>query len=119
MVKFPKNVDRRSFQAHWYNDEPWLEYSPLNDAMHCFCCKNFMNEERFQSRTRWKSVGIKLWRQAKVKIKEHRSNELNMLGMVRWNDFTKYTLRGLFQLILRWKQPKKERGRKTERLCSV
>lgn len=60
MVKFPKNPDGRSFQAQWYNDDPWLEYSPLNDAMHCFSCRKFMNEERFQSRTWWKSVGINL-----------------------------------------------------------
>ena len=33
IVKFPKNAEGRSFQAHWYDDDPWLEYSPQNDAM--------------------------------------------------------------------------------------
>jgi len=96
VVKFPKNADGRSFQAHWYDNDPWLEYSPQNDAMYCFSCRVFMNEERFQSRTGWKSVGINLWRQAKVKIKEHRSSESHMLSMIRWNAFKRNTLQMAF-----------------------
>ena len=55
-----------------------------------------MNEERFQSRTGWKSVGINLWRQAKVKIKEHRISESHMLSMIRWNAFKRNTLQMAF-----------------------
>jgi len=115
MVKFPKNADGRSFQAQWYDDDPWLEYSPLNDAMHCFSCRNFMNEERFQSRKGWKSVGINLWRQAKVKIKEHRSSELHMLGMIRWNAFTKDTLQKAFAVADSQMEAAKERERQKNR----
>ncbi|KAF3851001.1 hypothetical protein F7725_012773, partial [Dissostichus mawsoni] len=41
LVQFPKNPDGRSFQGHWYDENPWLEYSPQNDAMYCFSCRIF------------------------------------------------------------------------------
>ncbi|KAI4818926.1 hypothetical protein KUCAC02_004216 [Chaenocephalus aceratus] len=39
LVQFPTNQDGRSFQGHWYDENPWLEYSPQNDAMYCFSCR--------------------------------------------------------------------------------
>ncbi|XP_030214602.1 zinc finger MYM-type protein 1-like isoform X3 [Gadus morhua] len=83
--------------------------------MHCFSCRNFMNEERFQSRTGWKSVGINLWRQAKVKIKEHRSSELHMLSMIRWNAFKKDTLQKAFAVADSQMEAAKERERQKNR----
>jgi len=62
-----------------------------------------------------------LWRQAKVKIKEHRSSELNMLGMVRWNDFTKDTLQRAFSADSQM-EAAKERERQKNReimLCLI
>ncbi|KAI4830989.1 hypothetical protein KUCAC02_002590 [Chaenocephalus aceratus] len=32
LVQFPTNQDGRSFQGHWFDENPWLEYSPQNDA---------------------------------------------------------------------------------------
>lgn len=115
LVKFPKNPDGSSFHVQWYNDDPWLEYSPLNDAMYCFSVRNFMNDERFWSRTGWKSVGINLWRQAKVKIKEHRSSELHMLSMIRWHAFTKDTLKRAFALADSQMEAAKELPRQNNR----
>lgn len=31
----------RSFQASWYNDYSWIEYSQQKDAGFCFCCRLF------------------------------------------------------------------------------
>ncbi|XP_049451182.1 uncharacterized protein LOC125900324 [Epinephelus fuscoguttatus] len=45
---FPKNQDGRSFQGHWYDENPWLEYSPENDAMYCFSCRISLNDEKYK-----------------------------------------------------------------------
>ena len=74
-----------------------------------------MNEERFQSRTGWKSVGINLWRQAKVKIKEHRSSELHMLSMIRRNAFKTDTLQRDFAVADSQMEAAKERERQKNR----
>lgn len=46
ILLFPKNDQGRSFQRQWYEEHPWLEYSPENDAMYCFSCRLFMNDEK-------------------------------------------------------------------------
>ncbi|KTF78193.1 hypothetical protein cypCar_00045488, partial [Cyprinus carpio] len=43
VLSFPKNVEGRSFQKKWYENNPWLEYSPSTDAMFYFSCRLFLN----------------------------------------------------------------------------
>ena len=35
-------VHQRKFQYHWFKSFPWLEYSPLKDAVYCFPCFLFI-----------------------------------------------------------------------------
>ncbi|XP_033946654.2 zinc finger protein ZFP2-like [Pseudochaenichthys georgianus] len=48
LVQFPTNQDGRSFQGHRYDENPWLEYSPQNDAMYCFSCRMFLNDDKYK-----------------------------------------------------------------------
>ncbi len=65
-LPFPKNEQGRLFQGQWYEEHPWLEYSPENDAMYCFSCRLFMNDEKYKSRTGWKSMGVSLRNKGKI-----------------------------------------------------
>ena len=38
---YPSNSRNRSFQANWYVNRPWLEYSMSNDRVYCFNCRHF------------------------------------------------------------------------------
>ncbi|CAF1216123.1 unnamed protein product [Rotaria sordida] len=39
--KYPINEDNRSFQARWYHERPWLEYSKKTDSVFCYNCRHF------------------------------------------------------------------------------
>lgn len=41
MVTYPIDKENRSFQAKWYIDRPWLEYSAALDAVFCYFCRHF------------------------------------------------------------------------------
>ncbi|KAF3842314.1 hypothetical protein F7725_024265 [Dissostichus mawsoni] len=53
--------------GHWYDENPWLEHSPQSDAIYCFSCRIFMNDDKYKSRSTRKSGGVNRWRQAKVR----------------------------------------------------
>lgn len=97
VLPFPKNKDGRSFQKTWYENNPWLEYSPSNDAMFCLSCRLFLNEEKYMSRKTWKSEGSTQWNRALDKIKEHRASESHMCSMVMWSMFKKRVLEAAFE----------------------
>lgn len=40
-VVFRKDKSRRSFQPHWCQTYPWIEYSFIKDAIFCNVCRNF------------------------------------------------------------------------------
>lgn len=49
VLRFPKNTEGRSFQKMWYENKPWLEYSPEKDSMYCFSCRLFLNEQKYSN----------------------------------------------------------------------
>lgn len=85
---FPKNVEGRSFQKHWFSGNVWLEYSPSSDSMHCFSCRLFLPEDKYKSRKVWRN-GIRKWNTALEKIKQHSVTEVHMTSMVRWTNYKK------------------------------
>lgn len=97
-IAYPKNTEGRSFQKSWYSNNTWLEYSTANDAMYCFSCRLFLNEEKYRNKTAWKTVGVSRWKHATEKIKEHSSTETHMTSMVRWNNYQKQTLQAAFDV---------------------
>lgn len=121
VISYPKNVEGRSFQKKWYERNSWLEYSPQKDAMFCFSCRLFLNEEKYRGRAAWKSEGISRWRTALEKIKEHASSESHMIGMVRWKGFQSQALDIALETANREVQAArdKEKQRNREILCRL
>ncbi|XP_064101731.1 zinc finger MYM-type protein 1-like [Macrobrachium nipponense] len=121
VIPYPKNVEGRLFQKKWYERNSWLEYSPQKDAMFCFSCRLFLNEEKYKGRVAWKSEGISRWRTALKKIKEHASSESYMIGMVRWKGFQSQALDIALETANQEVQAArdKEKQRKREILCRL
>ena len=53
----------RSFQASWYNDYSWIEYSQQKDAAFCFCCR-FFNVTGIPADPAFTKVGFRDWKHA-------------------------------------------------------
>ncbi len=115
VLSFPKHLEGRSFQKKWYENNPWLEYSPSTDAMFCFSCRLFLNNEKYKSHTNWKTVGLNRWRKALENIKEHSASEAHMCGMVRWNSFKKKLLEAAFEVGELESQAAKDKERERNR----
>lgn len=96
LSSYPKNEEGWSFQKKWYENNPWLEYSPSADAMFCSSCRLFVNDEKYTSSKNWKKEGFTRWRKAFERIKEHNATEFHLCGMVRWNTFKKNIIGGCF-----------------------
>ncbi len=76
-----------------------------------------MKDEKYKSRTGWKSVGVCLWKQAKGKMKEHSRTESHILGIIRRNAFKRKALDTALEKADFEMQAAKERERqKTGRL---
>ncbi len=61
VLRFPKNTEGRSFQNTWYENRPWLEYSPDKDSIYCFSCRLFLNEPKYNKNT-WRVAGVNNWK---------------------------------------------------------
>lgn len=54
--------------------------------MHRFSCRLFLrHEDRFKTQSGWMTAGVKNWKNAKQKIKEHSSSESQMQSMIKWH----------------------------------
>lgn len=74
-----------------------------------------MNDDKYKSRSTWKSGGVNRWRQAKVRMKEHCCSESHMIGMTRWNKYNIKPLDMAFAVADSWMQAAKERERQNNR----
>ena len=54
----------RSFQTTWYEQFPWLEYSPKLDAAFCFCCRLYAAKMPGCAEPAFVFSGMKNWRKA-------------------------------------------------------
>ncbi|CAF4066398.1 unnamed protein product, partial [Rotaria sordida] len=58
--------DTCRFVPKWYKEFPLIEYSPLSDAVFCFCCRLFgQGPGGNQSEDAWISTGVKSWNKIK------------------------------------------------------
>ena len=66
-LKFPASLQGdklRSFQASWYTQFPWLEYSPKLDAAFCFCCRLYSASVPGCAEPAFVCNGMRNWRKA-------------------------------------------------------
>ena len=66
-LRFPATLQGgrlRSFQATWYGQFPWLEYSPKLDAAFCFCCRLYAASMPGCAEPAFVCNGMKNWKKA-------------------------------------------------------
>lgn len=79
----------RSFGSSWYSNHKWLEYSVLEDAAYCFCCRHF-SPARKMPEAAFVSTGFRQWKKATEKdagLSKHEKSEIHKESMVAWKDF--------------------------------
>ncbi|KAK1367885.1 zinc finger MYM-type protein 1-like [Heracleum sosnowskyi] len=70
--KFPKNGDSRTFQANWFGEFDWLEYSIHKDAAFCMWCYLFNPKRADNSgKNAFTTTGFKKWKKALNKFRSH------------------------------------------------
>lgn len=57
MTKFGNQ--KRSFNASYFNEHNWLEYSIQNDALYCFPCRNFSTND---NEGIFSKIGFRNWK---------------------------------------------------------
>ena len=73
------------FNASWYSDFPWLEYSVSRDTAHCFSCRRFGGLQNRSSNTF--IDGFRNWRKAVCKFKKHSQSMIHKDTAVSWDQF--------------------------------
>ncbi|KAF3856755.1 hypothetical protein F7725_017478 [Dissostichus mawsoni] len=81
----------------WYENKPWLEYSPEKDSMYCFSCRLFLNEQKYSNKSAWRVAGVNNWKRGLDKMQEHADSEAHLTSMVRWNTYKKNALQAAFE----------------------
>lgn len=80
-----KQPSMRGFNADWYVNRPWLEYSKSLDRAFCFPCRHFglsrNTDEAFVA------VGFKNWKNATINLGNHAKSTSHVASMGRWCDF--------------------------------
>ena len=65
LTKFPDNesLKQRKRQSHftkkWYQEYPLIEYSPVTNAVYCFCCRLFGDGPESGQQDAWSTTGIR------------------------------------------------------------
>ena len=70
-------VNKRSFQHHWFEKYPWLDYGVEEDSVTCFFCKRLnlnLLSERCRDETFLKT-GYKNWKKATEKFDKHQQSK--------------------------------------------
>jgi len=98
ILRFPQNTEGRSFQKMWYENKPWLEYSPEKDSMYCFSCRLFLNEQKYSNKSAWRVAGVNNWKRGLDKMQEHADSEAHLTSMERWNTYKKNALQAAFEV---------------------
>ena len=86
----------RSFQASWYNDYSWIEYSQEKNAAFCFCCR-FFNVTGIPADPAFTQVGFRDWKHVcgrKGSFASHASSHAHKSAMLNWQQFKLNVVRG-------------------------
>ena len=74
LTKFPDNESLKQrkrqcrFTKKWYQEYPLIEYSPVTNAVYCFCCRLFSDgPDSGQQEDAWSTAGIRRWDKMKGK----------------------------------------------------
>jgi hypothetical protein len=88
LSSYSKDKNGRQFQASWFKDFPWLEYSVKRDKAFCFCCRIYTTQTS-KSKSAFVVDGFSNWTGALAPdkgFKKHNSTEDHKLSFQRWID---------------------------------
>ena len=90
-VQFPTSMfgkSSSSFQAKWYTDHKWLEYSKQKDAAFCFACRFFSSA----AEAAFTEIGFRDWKHACGKdgiLTCHAKSKPYKAAMLNWEEYQK------------------------------
>ena len=76
---------QRDFQAGWYKQYPWLNYSIVNHEASCFACERFLNDDSFHF-TNWKKT---------ERLKKHHISANHEEAMAKWISYRSSVMKQL------------------------
>lgn len=88
---FPR-TSSRSFQAKWYSEFPFLEYSIKEDKVFCFHCRFFATENatsKGHSNVTFVSEGFKNWKKGTEKFRAHQLSTCHQSSLNAYKAFCK------------------------------
>ena len=74
MLNYPLNEKGSKFNPKWYQDFEWLEYSKSKNAVFCFYCRHF-GENNSKTESTYTKDGFINFRKAVAKFKEHQDTK--------------------------------------------
>lgn len=86
----------RAFQASWYSEHSWMEYSQERDAAFCFCCR-FFNATGIPVEPAFTKIGFRDWKHAcgrKGSLALHVASHAHKAAMLNWQQFNLNMARG-------------------------
>lgn len=82
------NSERRSFNAKYYEVHNWLEYSISRDAVFCFSCRHFLNNNNVRGQIENNIVfvkqGFNRWKTQKQSFIKHELSERHLSNIEKW-----------------------------------
>ena len=84
---YPK-TSRRRFNAGYFAQFHWIEYSLNKDAVFCFCCRHFSSTSVYSGETQGNiafiDYGFKKWKDAKALLTKHANSSRHKSSMTLW-----------------------------------
>lgn len=82
------NSERRSFNAKYYEVHNWLEYSISKDAVFCFSCRHFLNNNNVRGQIENNIVfvqqGFNRWKTQKQSFIKYELSERHLSNIEKW-----------------------------------
>lgn len=86
----------RSFKKSWYDKHKWIEYSVLEDAAYCFCCRQFPKPGKIPEAA-FVSTGYRQWKKATERdsgFSKHEKSDFHNYAFCSWKEFKKQLEQG-------------------------
>lgn len=94
---FPRTTfgnKNRSFHQQYYEEFPWLEYSPTSDSAYCFPCRMFKSNSLNigQSDEAFTTRGFKTWSTSTTSFKKHQKTKSHFHSTESLSNFHKKSI---------------------------
>lgn len=81
------------FNAAWYAEFPWLEYSVSRNTAHCCSCRHFGGHLNKSDKAFL--FGFSNWRKGKGKLKKHARSSIHKNTVISWQEYQETAREGM------------------------